>query len=582
VTEFTPAEIQRYFAVRVPAMAQRGKEWRSSCPVHRGKDPNFAVSPATGLSTCHSQCSRSWDVLGLEIELTSVSFAKAKESVYAIMGRPAIPHEDREIEAIYDYTDEKGALLYQVVRKFGKRFRQRRPREGGWLWNIEGITSVPFQLPRVIASDFVAVCEGEKDAIGLTKRGLVGTCNNGGAGHFASHMAKWFSGKRVAIFADNDDKGRTHALSVAAILSNTAASVRIVELPGLPAKGDVSDFFAAGGTIAQVLERYQAASEWSPNWEFAAEVPSENDKFVRTFDQTVADCGGLEAFWDLTAQEGIQTPWIKLSWALGGGLRPGEVYIIGGNQGSGKSSLALQFILHTICQRGSCLLFSMEMPWRDVFQRLVAISARVDLMWLRDAQRAKKRGEIAEDADLKEAIHLLGVESGRLAGAPLFVSNRSGVNPAHLLEETVRISKRQKLDLVVVDHMQLMSSTGQEKTDTEKFTAISRATKQAAMEMRVPVLVVSQTSRSNSSEKRSELEVSDLRSSGALEEDAAAVMLLYPDSEHKKQLMASNQYAAGPVRSWVKLGKNRYGLTGLYLPMTHHKKFTRFDYGHDE
>ena len=583
MTEFTQSEVAAYYSVRVPRVVQKGREWRGPCPVHNGKDPNFAASSITGMATCHSQCGRSWDVVGLEMELTTTSFSKAKESVYKIMGRPAIPYEDREIEAIYDYTDEKGSLVYQVVRKYGKKFRQRRARpEGGWLWSIEGIARLPFQLPRLIAEEFVGVAEGEKDALNLTRSGMFCTCNSEGAGKFHSYMAKWFSGKRCAVFSDNDEPGRKHALDVAATLSQVAKSVRIVELPGLPAKGDVSDFLSRGGTVAQILNRYQAAAEWTPEWQFAVEVPSEEDKHVRTFEQTVADCGGLDAFWDLTTQEGIQTPWVRLSWALGGGLRPGEVYIIGGNQGSGKSSLALQFLLHVISQKGAALLFSMEMPWRDVFQRLVAIAARVDLMWLRDAQRAKKRGEIVLDLDLKEAVHRLGVESGLQAGAPLLVSNRSGVNPEYLLAETARISKRQKLDLVVVDHMQLMSSTGSERTDTEKFTAISRATKQAAMEMKLPVLVVSQTSRTNSSEKRAELEVSDLRSSGALEEDAAAVMLLYPDAEHRKELMASNQYAKGPVKSWLKLGKNRYGLTGLYIPMMHHKQWTRFDFGHEQ
>lgn len=584
MSEFTSAEIQHYYAIRVPAAIQKGRQWRGPCPVHRGKDPNFSVESNTGMASCHSQCMRGWDILSLEMELTSTSFAKAKEAVFKLLGRPAIPYEDREIEAIYDYTDEAGALLYQVVRKFGKKFRQRQPRSGGWLWSLGDVRLVPFQLPKLIASEFVALVEGEKDALALTRIGITATCNNGGAGHFGSNLAQWFSKKRVAVFADNDEPGRAHALQVALILSNVAKSIRIVELSGLPQKGDVSDFIAKNGPVAyvKILERYQAAADWSPQWEFAAEVPSEEDKYVRTFEQTVADCGGLDKFWDLTAQEGMQTPWVKLSWALGGGLRAGEVYVIGGNQGSGKSSLALQFILHTLSRKGASLLFSMEMPWKDVFQRLAGIKAWVDLMWLRDAQREAKKGTIVQQADLKEAIHCLTAASTALADAPLFVSNRSGVNPDYLLTECARIGKRQKLDLVVVDHMQLMASSGSERTDTEKFTAISRSLKQAAMEMKLPVILVSQTSRNNSSEKRAELEVSDLRGSGAIEEDAAAVMLVYPDNDHRKELVAQNNYAAGPVRSWLKLGKNRYGLQGLYMPLMHHKQFCRFEYSHEE
>ena len=117
MTEFTQSEIAAYYSVRVPKLVQRGKEWRAGCPVHGGKDPNFAVSSVTGMATCHSQCQRGFDIISLEMELTTASFSKAKESVYKIMGRPKIPYEDREIEALYDYTDEKGTLVYQVVRK---------------------------------------------------------------------------------------------------------------------------------------------------------------------------------------------------------------------------------------------------------------------------------------------------------------------------------------------------------------------------------------------------------------------------------------------------------------------------------
>jgi len=381
--DFTAHEISTYYEHRVPAMAQPDRrEWRGGCPVHNGRDENFSVDPSTGMAFCHSQCSRGWDVIGLEMELGGVDFPKAKAEVFRILGRPLPSWQDRDVEATFDYTDESGKLLYQVVRKTGKRFMQRHPvdgQPGRWIWGLGKSKPVPFQLPRVAASKAViAVTEGEKDAIALTRAGWVATCNNGGAGNFKPELALYFAGKDVAIFPDNDEPGRKHAESVAKILHAVANSVRIVEMPGLPLKGDVSDFLASGKTVDDLYELYDQAQDWTPEWSFVTEVPHENDKYLRTFSQVLQEAGGYEAFWKTVEIEGLPTPFEGLTRSLGG-LRPGEVYVIAANQGQGKTSLGLQFAIAALERRGGVLIFSMEMGHRDVFQRLAAIDARVDL-----------------------------------------------------------------------------------------------------------------------------------------------------------------------------------------------------------
>ena len=171
----------------------------------------------------------------------------------------------------------------------------------------------------------------------------------------------------------------------------------------------------------------------------------------------------------------------------------------------------------------------------------------------------------------------LGRSTGELAEFPLMVSTKGGVTPEYLQEETARLRSRERIDLVVVDHMQLMAATGSVRGDYEKFTSISRTLKQTAMEVKIPVLLISQTSRSNSSAMRSELEVSDLRGSGAIEEDACAVMLLYPEKEDRERALAEGRFAKGPLKTVLKLGKNRYGWQGVEIPLMHHKTCTRFD-----
>jgi replicative DNA helicase len=259
-------------------------------------------------------------------------------------------------------------------------------------------------------------------------------------------------------------------------------------------------------------------------------------------------------------------------------MRKGEIYVIGGNQGSGKTSLALQFALAVLRQMLGVLYFSMEMSARDVFQRMAAIEARVDLLEFRDVQKSA----LIFSIDRPEMKERLMQQSHELSRLPLLVSTKSSVTPEYVFEACGRIKSKSMLDLIVVDHMQLMAATGSVRGDYEKFTTISRTMKQIAVELALPVLLVSQTSRNNTTDRRSELEVSDLRGSGAIEEDAAACMLIYEDKEDRARTLQAETYAIGPVKTWLKLGKNHYGLQGMYLPLFHAKKYTRFDVATDE
>ncbi len=465
---FTQTEVRAYYAARVPALKITSqREWRGGCPVHGGKDPNFTVNSETGLAHCMSQCGRGWDLVSLEMELFGLNFPPAKERVFELIGRPRMAWEERDVEEIYDYTNESGALLYQVLRYHGKSFRQRRPDgNGGWIWGLGDVQRVPFQLPKVVAADFLACCEGERDVLTLERLGIAATCNSGGAGNFKPELAVHFAGKSVAIFPDNDDPGREHALKVAALLGPVAKSVKVVELPGLPLKGDVSDFIIRGGTIDQIRELYKTAQKWTPDWEFAVTVPDESDRYVRTLEQEVEAAGGLTAFWNLAKFTGIPTPFPKLNFALSGGMRNGELYVIGANQGAGKTSLALQFANAASGAGYGVLLFSMEMGWSAVFQRMAAIEAQVDLAAFREAQR--KHREPTEDR------FRLSRATGEIAARKVLVSTKSAITPEYIVAETKRLAKRGAVDLVIVDHMQLMGADQGTRGDYEKFTAISR------------------------------------------------------------------------------------------------------------
>lgn len=172
-----------------------------------------------------------------------------------------------KIVAEYDYRDDHGTVQYQVVRLKPKDFRQRRPDgRGGWNWKMIGVKPLPYRLPEMLAEPQkpVFVVEGEKDADRLTREGLIATCNHGGAGKWRPELCRWFEDRLVMILPDNDEAGRRHAEDVSRKLHNIARRTRIVQLPNLPPKGDVSDWLDAGHTILDLRRLAHDAPAWQP------------------------------------------------------------------------------------------------------------------------------------------------------------------------------------------------------------------------------------------------------------------------------------------------------------------------------
>jgi 5S rRNA maturation endonuclease (ribonuclease M5) len=178
--------------------------------------------------------------------------------------KPNGKDEIGDFECAYDYRDEAGELLFQVVRyKNPKTFRQRRLGvDGRWEWKAKGTRQVLYRLPELVAAPIdktVFVIEGEKDVDNLVKIGLVATCNPGGAVKRGDDgkpaRQKWrdeynpfFHGRDVVILPDNDVAGHDLAHTIEANLRPIAARVRVLNLPGLEEKGDVTNWLRAGGT----------------------------------------------------------------------------------------------------------------------------------------------------------------------------------------------------------------------------------------------------------------------------------------------------------------------------------------------
>lgn len=170
-----------------------------------------------------------------------------------------------EIKRIYDYRDETGELLYQVVRFEPKDFRQRRlDGQGKWVWNLDGVRRVLYRLPELLQAsrqDWVIIAEGEKDCDWLCEIGFVVTTCPMGAGKWDDNYSEFLNDRKlVAIIPDNDEPGRRHAQQVAESLSRVGVRARILELPGLSDKGDVSDWLDAGGSKEELIKLAEKAT----------------------------------------------------------------------------------------------------------------------------------------------------------------------------------------------------------------------------------------------------------------------------------------------------------------------------------
>lgn len=212
---------------------------------------------------------------------------------------------------LYNYQDEAGALVLQVLRFEPKTFRQRRPEGSGWNWGVKGVRKLPYRLPELLAAPAdapVFIVEGEKDADALAALGLVATCNAGGAGKWGAEHAQFLAGRAVVVLPDKDEAGANHAAVVRRSLRNIAQRVAVVDLPDLPDKGDVSDWLAAGGTAQALLDLAQQATKQPAPQEAAAKEGKRNQadllvEFIREHFALLHDTNGETYAQDLQTGE---------------------------------------------------------------------------------------------------------------------------------------------------------------------------------------------------------------------------------------------------------------------------------------
>jgi len=285
------------------------------------------------------------------------------------------PAAGGHLEKSYDYVNEAGELLFQVVRFEPKDFRQRRPDgRNGWVWNLNGSRRVLYHLPEVIEAlaleRAVFIVEGEKDADALWRLGIPATCNPGGAGKWRDEYSQIFKGGRAFVVPDNDPPGASHAVAVAASIRAADGQARIVRLPGLPAKGDASDWLAAGGTPEELYRLADAAID----------VPDP----PQSAEQSSADPGlELPKLEFLDPTKWADQPIPLRRWLVPNRIPLGVPIMLNGDGATGKTTIALQLVVATVRGTdwlgavveapGPAMFFSAEEDGDEVHRRLAAI-----------------------------------------------------------------------------------------------------------------------------------------------------------------------------------------------------------------
>src|SRR5207342_3320664 len=247
------------------------------------------------------------------------------------------------------------------------------------------------------------------------------------------------------------------------------------------------------------------------------------------------------------------------------GLHGGEMIVIAARPSMGKTSLAMNIAeAVAVDQKLPVGVFSLEMTSESLVLRILCSRSRVNLRSVRD-------GFLAE----RDFPKLTGA-AGKLATAPLFIDDSSGLSILQLRAKARRMSQQFGTKLFVVDYLQLLHSTARRAENRQQEIAdISNGLKALAKELEVPIIVLSQLNREMERDKNRKPRLSDLRESGAIEQDADLVGLLYkPSSGDDDEGQPAAEEEAVPVN--LLIAKQRNGPTGE-VNLTFLKSYTRFE-----
>ena len=242
------------------------------------------------------------------------------------------------------------------------------------------------------------------------------------------------------------------------------------------------------------------------------------------------------------------------------GLQPGDLIIVAGRPSMGKTALAMNFAEHAAIDKNlPVAIFSMEMSGQQLSMRLLASLSRVNSQRIRTGQ--------LHDTDWTRISSTVGLLSER----PIYIDDTPGLNPLEIRTRARRLARQHEhgLGLIVVDYIQLMASTDTNENRATEISSITRSLKNLAKELNVPVVALSQLNRSLESRPNKRPVMSDLRESGAIEQDADVIFFIYRDEVYDEDTKDKGI-------AEIIIGKQRNGPTGK-VRLTFFGEYTRFE-----
>jgi replicative DNA helicase len=251
---------------------------------------------------------------------------------------------------------------------------------------------------------------------------------------------------------------------------------------------------------------------------------------------------------------------------LTAGFQPSELIIVAARPSMGKTAFVLNVATHAASEGIGTAIFSLEMSRHSLLDRMLCAEARVDAS-------ALKRGGL-RDFDYTKLARAAGV----LQGCPVFIDDSPGVTLMEMRSKARRLRAENQIGLVIVDYLQLMKSPEYADNRVQEISDISRSLKQLARELQVPVIALSQLSRAAEQRGGERIPMlSDLRDSGAIEQDADVVIFIHRPEYYQDLRMKAEQEGRNiEGLAEVIVAKHRNGPTGS-VPLFFHKRFTRFD-----
>lgn len=248
------------------------------------------------------------------------------------------------------------------------------------------------------------------------------------------------------------------------------------------------------------------------------------------------------------------------------GFQRGDLVVVAGRPSMGKTALALNFAQHAAIEgEVATAIFSLEMSKESLVQRMLCAEGRVDSGRLR-------RGRLRDDEYTR-----LATAAGHLNTAPIWIDDTPAISPLELRAKARRLAADTDLGLLLVDYMQLMSGPRNVENRQQEISAISRSLKAIAKELNLPVIALSQLSRGPEQRTDKRPLLSDLRESGAIEQDADLVMFVYREEAYRKpDDMFDDKGESLEGRAELIVGKQRNGPTGT-IELYFHKPYTLFE-----